>query len=68
MTAKELINKLLELTLHNHFDTEVVYTYDSIYGHIKNVEIIDEHDWLPDPQDKIGKSLQKTGKKLVLLS
>lgn len=63
MTVRELI----ELLQKCNPDVNVVYIYDSIYGSISFVEEIDEYDWLPHPNDKIGKSLQATGKRIVVI-
>lgn len=63
MKVKELIEHLQKCDP----EIEVVYTYDSIYGHPYAVEEIDEYQWLPDDNDKIGKSYQPTGKRIVVI-
>ena len=68
MRVKELIKRLNELNPEG--DLEVIYTYDSIYGHIIEVTNEDEYDWLPapDPENHTnGKSLQQTGNKIIIL-
>lgn len=61
------VRELIELLQKCDPEIEVVYTYDSIYGHPYSVDEIDQWDWLPDPTDKVGKSYQPTGKKIVVI-
>ncbi len=62
-TAKELIEFLQTVPP----ETEVKICYDSTNSGIDRIVYDDEWDWLPDSNDKVGKSLQKIGIKKVYL-
>lgn len=63
MTVRELI----ELLQDQDQDLDVFYTSESQIFSPLFVVTIDEHRWLPDPKDKIGKSYQSTGRKIVVM-